>query len=360
MTILNRYRTQIFSSQSQDGQAAFAVTMIIMIILSLIVLGYANNARNEQRRALDNQLSTAAFYAAESGINDAYAVIKADIQGGTALANQSNCIGVYSSGATNTLDKNSGTAYTCLLVNPTPPSLEYAPLDTGHGQVVPVFPAISTDSIQLITISWQQDGITNNINFTGCPSTTQNTFTPRASWSPNCTAGVLQIDMVPATGWNSFNDLQSDTNTVFFEPMLTNSSLPGIPAQYPVSSSNNGENIGVSCGANSGGEYACTASLAVAPESGYYLHIVPIYDNADVSITATDINNNQVNLANAQALIDSTGKASDELKRIQEHVSINPVDSNDAPVNAIQSQSGICKNLLTRPAVTTGSTDVCN
>jgi len=359
MTILNRYRSQIFSNQSQSGQAAFAVTMIIMIILSLIVLGYANNARNEQRRALDDQLSTAAFYAAESGVNDAYAVIKADVPN---LVAQTKCTGPYSSTATSVLNTNSSVAYTCLLVNPTPPSLEYAPLDTGHGQVVPVFPANSADSIQLITISWQQNGLTTNTNFTGCPNSTQNSFTPRGSWSPNCTAGVLQVDMVPvpASGWSSLSNLQADTNTVFLEPMLTSGSLPGIPAQYTVNTTNTGEIIGVSCGANSGGEYACTVALAVTPEPGYYLHIVPIYDNADVSITASDITDTRVDLANAQALIDSTGKASDELKRIQEHVSINPVENNDAPVDALQSLSGICKTLLTRPGNTSGSTDFCN
>jgi hypothetical protein len=89
---------------------------------------------------------------------------------------------------------------------------------------------------------------------------------------------------------------------------------------------------------------------------------VPIYDNADVSITAANnsTSSNHVDLANAQALIDSTGRASDELKRIQEYISINPVDKNDAPVNALQSLSGICKTLLTRPGQTTDILNSCN
>jgi hypothetical protein len=360
MTKLNSYRPQILPNQSQSGQAAFAVTLVIMIVLSLIVLGYANNARNEQRRALDDQLNTTAFYAAESGVNDAFAVIKADIANNVDLVAQTNCVGPYSSTTTNALVSPGATvAYTCLLVNPTPPSLEFAPLDTGHGQVVPVF-AADGSNIQIITISWQQDGLTTNTNFTGCPSSTVNTFPPRASWSPSCTAGVLQVDMVPASGWSSLSNLQTDTNTVFLEPMQSSGNLSGTPSQNSVSTSNTGIIIGVTCGADSGGKYDCTTDLVVAPENGYYMHIVPIYDNADVSITATNTSSNHVDLANAQALIDSTGKASDELKRIQEYISINPVDNNDAPVNALQSLNGICKTLITRPGVTTGIFDYCN
>lgn len=365
MTKLNHYRLQALSDQAQSGQAAFAVTLIIMIVLSLIVLGYANNSRNEQRRALDDQLNTAAFYAAESGINDAYAVIKTDLENNiTPLVAQTSCTGPYSSNSTNslvTLDASGTTiAYTCLLVNPTPSALNFAPMPTGHGQVVPVT-AANGSNINIISISWQQDGLTTNTDFTGCPpASALNQFPERNLWSPNCTAGVLQVDMVPASGWSSLTDLQKDANTVFLVPQQSSGNLSGNPSQNSVSPSNSGEVIGVKCGADSGGKYDCTTELVVTPGNGYYLHIVPIYDNADVSITAFDPSGHQVDLGDAQALIDSTGKANDELKRIQEYISINPIDKNDAPVNALQSLSGICKTLLTRPGQTTNILNSCN
>jgi hypothetical protein len=154
--------------------------------------------------------------------------------------------------------------------------------------------------------------------------------------------------MVPASDLSTLSSVQSNSQTVFLEPVSQN----GDPAQ---SSFNNGQVIPVSCGSG-GGEYGCTETLNVTPASGYYLHIVPIYDEADFSIK---VNGGSVGLANAQALIDSTGKASDELKRIQEYVSINPVGSNDAPTNALQSQSGICKQFTTRPGSTSGNTESC-
>ena len=350
-----------------------------MLVLSLIVLGYANNARNEQRRVLDDQLSTAAYYTAESGVNDAYAIIKADIANNIPVVAQSTCAsGPYSTSSTNTLT-NSGTpvVYTCLLVSPTPASLEYAPLNTGHGQVVPLFgidpnSSIPTpEPINSITISWQEDGVSSP-QFNYCPPRTQNTFSSEDTWTSSgspglsCNAGVLQVDLVPAFGWSTQSNLQANTQTVYLEPQSGNlNNGPQTPA--------NGSILPANCGSNSSGEYGCTVVLNNLPVGGtdatcpsgqcYYLHIVPIYQNADVSVTAsrstTGDNSGQLSLINGQALIDSTGKASDELKRIQERVSINPLSDNDVPVNALQIQSGICKKLTTRPGSTFGSTDSC-
>jgi hypothetical protein len=333
-----KYRTSL--NKDQSGFAAFAITMIMMIVLSLIVLGFAASARNEQRRALDNQLSMAAYYASESGINDAYAVIKSDLANGTSLPAQNTCTGAYNT-TSNVLESNAGVAYTCLLVNPTPPSLEYAPISTGHGQVVPVFGS-KNETITSIKISWQQDGLTAAANFSGCPGSTINSFYPEASWPTNCSAGVLQVDIVPASGWISESTLQTVTQTVFLEPVNGASNSSNVV---------NGNIDGVKCSAPpSGGEYDCSETLTGLGQAGYYLRFIPIYKNADVSITAYNSSRTQLNLKNAQVLIDSTGKASDELRRVQERVSINPLGNNDVPINALQAKDGICKMFTVRPS----------
>ena len=59
--------------QSESGIVSLMMTLVIMLVISLIVIGIAQLSRREQRQALDNQLSTQAFYAAESGVNDAQA-----------------------------------------------------------------------------------------------------------------------------------------------------------------------------------------------------------------------------------------------------------------------------------------------
>ena len=63
---------------------AILVTMNLMIVISLIVLGFAQISRRNQRQSLDRQLSTQAFYAAETAVNDAADLIKTAVQAGTA------------------------------------------------------------------------------------------------------------------------------------------------------------------------------------------------------------------------------------------------------------------------------------
>ncbi len=348
---MNRLKSRAFlTHESQTGFAAFAVTLILMVVLSLIVLGFAANSRDEQQRALDDQLSTAAYYAAESGINDAYAVIKGDLQNNLAIAPQTQCNNgpyVNSTGPTNSNNLTGNVTYTCLLVNPTPTSLQYTSEPTAEGQVVPLF-AANNGPVTSINISWSATNGTGN--FSGCPNSTQGTFPARASWSASCSAGVLQVDMVPASGWSSAQDLQNQATTVFLEPLAN-----GNPSPQTVTAGEAGL-FGGSCSASSSQVFGCFVNFNVPSASGYYLRIIPIYDEANYAVSA----DGQTPLTNAQAVIDSTGKARDELKRVEEHVSINPVgNNNSAPDEAIQSQSGICKMFSTFPGSTSGNSLNC-
>lgn len=369
-----QYHPKTLPSLAQDGFAAFAVTLILTIVITLIVLGFAANSRNEQTRALDAQLDTAAYYAAESGINDAYSMIKTDFTNGTAIPSQTlNCTGDYLNATSGVLTPGSSTAsgaaaYTCLLVNPTPLTLEYAPLDAGQGQVVPLFginpgPPQTATAVNNVTISWQEFRVP--ANFSTCPQSTINTFNSSSIWSTsNCTAGVLQVDIVPAYGWASPTDLQNDTETVFLEPQRNYSDSSDKPVV-------NGSVIPAVCGSG-GGEYGCNVTLDNLPPSPsgalctsggcYYLHIVPVYNDTAVSVTtagSSGLGNIPLDFADAQATIDSTGKAGDQLKRIQEYVSINPIGNNNAPVNALQGLSGVCKQFSTYPGYVNGEADAC-
>lgn len=66
---------------NQQGIVAIVVTIILMVILTLIVLSFAKISRREERDALDRQLSTQAFYAAESGIDYAKSKLESDTTG---------------------------------------------------------------------------------------------------------------------------------------------------------------------------------------------------------------------------------------------------------------------------------------
>lgn len=63
---------------NQAGLVSFMVVTIIMIVLTLIVLAFARLVQREQVQTLDRQLNAQAFYAAESGINDAVRELSAN------------------------------------------------------------------------------------------------------------------------------------------------------------------------------------------------------------------------------------------------------------------------------------------
>jgi hypothetical protein len=66
-----QHQSRLAGLRREGGFVSIIVCMIIMTILSLITIGFAQIMAREQRQALDRQLSSQAFYAAESGVNDA-------------------------------------------------------------------------------------------------------------------------------------------------------------------------------------------------------------------------------------------------------------------------------------------------
>src|SRR5690349_5561347 len=79
------------SASRQSGMASIVITMVTMVVISLIVIGFATISRREQRQSLDQLLSSQAFYAAESGIEDATAIIKSTLASGSTPTNKSDC-----------------------------------------------------------------------------------------------------------------------------------------------------------------------------------------------------------------------------------------------------------------------------
>src|SRR5665213_517516 len=57
--------------KDESGVVAIIVVMILVTILALIRVGFSKLMNREVRQALDRQLSVEAYYAAESGTNDA-------------------------------------------------------------------------------------------------------------------------------------------------------------------------------------------------------------------------------------------------------------------------------------------------
>lgn len=363
---------------NQSGYASFVITFVTLIVVSLIVVAFASDARVEQKSSLASNLATEAYYAAQSGINDAYYVIQKEVAAGDQPTSTGpNCAtsgSAYLVNNSNQIAGNGSTEYNCLIVNSTPNSLQYQDVVPGQSLVVPVSNAStgnSSDNINTITISWEYYQSTvngDNLSFIDCPSnsgdkatlpalnsTGSNSFDPTPdSLGHACDAPPLQVDYVSAASITNTGPY----GTFFLEP----TSNGGSAQDSTISISSQQESVyPVYCNettpANApggAGEYACTqtfipSSNYEAADSTFYLHIQTFYQPANISITATNPAGNVIDFANAQISIDSTGSAGGQLKRLDERVCYGQFCNSISPIGALQSTQCINKYFSVYP-----------
>jgi Tfp pilus assembly protein PilX len=320
---------------SQAGMVSIMTTMVLMIVISLIVLGFAQLSRRNQRETLDRQLSTQAFYAAESGINDVRELIKGALATGTVtVPEKTGCTdtgaGAFYASLNPDIDASKNVRYTCILVDPSPEVLRYS--DVGSTSIV--VPAISASGANFSTIKFDwQSKLTGGTPISGCPTTTNNVFSPTASWT--CGYGVFRFDLVPVNGTFNSTDLRNRAMTTFAVP-FSSGGVTSIP--YAANTANTNNRVGVRC-TNSG----CSLTITGLNQNSYYMRISSIYQDAALQVSGTNAGGANMEISGAQAVIDATGKAQDVLRRIQVNVPLRASSQNQLSDYAIQSTDSICK-----------------
>jgi hypothetical protein len=339
----------------QRGFASIVIAMVLVLVLSLLTVGFAELMRHEQRSALDKQLSGQAYYAAESGINDAAAAIsvnptlRKDTCGPTA--------GPSSPLPSNVVGTRTGSSYPCLLINPTPLTLEYA-VGTGQAKIAEmqgVDSAGNPKAVGSIIVSWEDSGgATNFVPAAGnrCNGNATNTFLPISAPSGptwNYT-GVLRTQIVPIHDLNR-DALTNATFTAFLCPLAGS----GTPTSVPYgddTGQNGGGVISGACKTGTANARYCNmriTGLGALNESTFILALRSIYNPTTVTIKlfGADAASTPLNIALAQVLVDSTGKAQNVLKRVQ--VRIPAHNGYAVPDDGTQAMDSICKQLQLTP-----------
>ncbi len=327
-------------SRKQAGMVSILVTMILLIVISLIVLGFAQISRRNQRQTLDRQLSSQAFYAAESGVNDVRNLINQALAAGNAIPSKPDCTGgagpaaVFYGSLSSVLDGASKVSYTCVMVDPSPESLAFS--DIGPvGTIVPLTSG-SGANFGSVKLTWQsKTGSATPTN--GCPANATNKFSPTTSWT--CGYGVLRFDLVPVSS-GSLNPatLQDTTYTSFLVPVpssaTTTTSYPGgAPA------SRNGNNLIATHCTNT----ECSMTINGLSTNKYYMRLQSFYQDVSLQITATETSGSTASLQGSQAVVDATGKAQDILRRIQVRLPLTASSANLMSDYALQTTDSICK-----------------
>ncbi len=303
--------------KDQRGIVAIIVTMILMIVITLIVLAFAKLSRQEQRSALDRELSTQAFYAAESGIN----FVKAKLQTGSYSGDYTTTCHDFTDTTGDTLPKLVGSPasnsyFTCLFVSSTQLQLKYS---KTNAQIIFPYKPIPVGSGG-ITIYWDDDSGAGN--FSGCSALESNP----PSQPGGCNASVLRIEIT--TG-----DLSS-SKTYFVYPHDS-----GSQASWAFDTTSTGSAFLTYCNPV-GTPQKCSAKIInVDPDS--YIRVKGIY--GDIVVTA--VANSGAYLTGAQAMIDATGRAADVERRIQVRVPISGTLKDPSPY-AIEGTDKICKRFF--------------
>lgn len=308
----------------EQGVVSLIVTIILMMVISLIVISFARTSRREQRDSLDRQLSTNAFYAAESGINMARKAIADPTKQAllTSTKYTSSCTGAGSFSAAagvkvpsdNIGSANSNATYTCLFVDPSVSSIEHSLTAEPYS-----FPLKRSGPGNLgqVDIYWDA-GSTSGASYTGCPSIGNN---PQTWPTATCASGILRLELTD----NFVN------NYVYFI-YPSNSPADNIP--YATAASPTGTRYRANCNAANQPQQ-CHFQLS-GLNRPVYARVSSLYASYELSVKASG----GQEFAEAQVIVDATGKAADVQRRIQVRYNLNDLGG---PSYALQGGSSTCK-----------------
>ncbi len=323
------------SRSKETGFVSIFTVLLIMSVLTLVTIGFSNVTRNAERRSLDNQLNTQAFYSAESGINDARIALAADPS-----LSKTTCQAPSDGFNYNTnLDPNLTTGYTCILINSSPPNIKLSSVPVqGEGNPKVIHFESSTGApITSFRVTW------NGVNTTpGVMTSAQaypNILPPSATWGANL--GIVRVDMTPIPNANYDRNTMIRNGYTFFLVPATNGTSNNWPVvNQPV---NQGGLLFVTCAA---APCSSTISLGGVLNSKFTMRVSAIYNSVSVTLDNL-VAGGPANFVGAQALVDVTGRANDVYRRVQVRL---PFDIHGlTPPYALQTGDSICKRLLGSP-----------
>lgn len=348
----------ILPFRNQRGMVSITVTIVFIMVISLVVLGFSQVSRRNSREALDRHLSSQAFYAAETGVNDVMNEIAKRVEAGKKITSQTECTGEYTR-AEGKVDEKNGVSYTCLLVNAVLDNQKYS--NVAEGAIIIPLDSVSGD-LDNNTYTWQPVvSPASGATLSKCPDIGNN---PKLStWSNNCPYAMLRIEIMPILPevLNSTDVARQKSMTLFVYPRSGDPNNPSTKTYSEVIGTND-RRAYASCN-----ETQCSFKIDGMQFEKAYAKVRTIYQGTPQlqvlakGVTISEIDNTslrdeeETGFENGQVLIDVTGKAQDVLRRIQVRMSVKggSARTNYAGFSdyAIQSADSVCKLYEVSPTV---------
>lgn len=335
----------------QEGFVSIIIAMVLIAIISLVTLGFAYLAQQNQRNALNRQLSTQAFYAAESGVNDA-------VKNLSTIGDVTSCDDTSRVG-TGTINATNNVQYTCVLINTSPDNLVYDSISDKESTVVRI---TTSTPVANIKFSWGDPAgptmyaptgtattfpLPNQPTYGGTCGTGCDAFTANY---PN-TIGILRTTIIPTSAATSSDNLLNGAQNIFMYPASATTGNTGGNFAFRSGGALSTEgNFASGRCFSTNIPLACNVLVTGLNSSDFYIRMKAMYKPVKVYILAVDAANAPVKLQGAQAIVDATGRAQDVVRRIQVRVPLSP--GYYFPEFGIESGNTICKRLSVFPGGT--------
>ncbi len=338
----NMTHTQRASRNANDqrGLVSFMVTLIMMIVITLIVIGFTQVTIRSRGEALDRQLSEQAFYAAESGVNQVVNAIKTS--SGTVTPQPSCSGGGYTAAP---IGSAPNAAVTCIIVDPVVDDIRFA-ANQQSSTVLKIEPEPA--NLTELNIKWATaSGVSDDIN--NCGDYTNPMGALPKTIDADCGFGLLRLDLMHHVSGNDNvgvgEDLADSTVTYFFKPTLGGGVATTLSTGTPKANISNADCFNL--------EKMCTISIPIDPvtlsNQKFYARISTYY--RDTQLVVIDGKSSLVNASfkDVQVLIDSTGKAADVLRRVQARYPTG-ITHSMVPPASLGSEVKICKRFTSSSA----------
>lgn len=367
--------------QSQQGVVSIIVVSILTVTLALIAVGFSRLSDRELSQASNRESAAQAYYAAQSGINDALAYIRDHGSSFTGCTNWPTVITALtpadgSKYFTTDLSGGSNIAkYSCIGVDSIPPTLINT-VTPGQPWVV----KIDSSNLKYLYIGWENSSYQGSPSWLGPPLgklpnevsfpvdqtgvlRTQIYSVDRSTIPPNTNnsleAGSRAYYLYPDQGPGHINICKPPLNPSNPNPGTgcVDYSAGGYSA---TGSPNNRNGIFVSgvcknnapnpkpdpSGNNQGTPTYCNSEITHLDGSvnTYYLYFTAQYAPLKVVIQGTDASGAAVKFTGAQSVIDVTGQAAGQIQRVRARVGLSA--QFNEPNYAVQSMESLCKSFV--------------
>lgn len=349
-------------SKQQKGAASMIVVIFMSIILSIVTIGFVRLAINEQRDSTDEDLSNRAYFAAESGIEDAKRAIQEDLAGTlSGSLNENTCDAPGTAGEYNpelSATSEFDVEYTCMLLNFEPDRLRSELANANQTKQYEVRPikqsGAGSSQPSYITLSWHMDApaaddgdgdVGSSVVLRGATAATD---IPRfGAWQY---PAMMEVTMITYPQ-GSFSRGDVDSIKMFLSPHASNGSNGYVANVYLPGGSPNSALDGTvqraSC-VNSDNNMSCSMRFDVrrvpALASSHFMEfrVTNHYVSTSFEISMENSVGTPLLFDGAQVIADVTGRAGEVYRRVEAAIELS--DTEFVPNFSIQSATDICKD----------------